>query len=437
MSIRTTIHSSQRAFATRAVALCLALVCASLLSGCGGFWQPITTTTTTTNTGTGYDMVYAGKSGNDAFVGYQIASGGLTAVTGSPFSIASPPLAMAINPANTYLYVGTASGIYGYSIAAGGGLTTISSGAVLANPGTSEPPAAMDISPDGLYLAVMTATSSATATNSVVYFYPITVATGLLGTPQSVTTDGLGTGSGGYGTGNVHNIKFSPIYTSSQYVLATAYGTGGEATYTYSPANTVPVVATGRCYPPSAYDSDNAVAFNAAGTSMEVVRGGAATTLISYTITASGTGAGEYSCSLSSAATVSTDTNSNGDPTSVAFNNSTTQPYIYVVNSGDNTVAGFNVTTNSNTPVTSFTALSYSGYSPFVSPSLAPYAIAFDNSGTWMLTYSQSGPPDLIQYTVDTTTATAGRLYVTGSVNTTYGIASGTVGSGITMVTTH
>jgi len=42
-----------------------------------------------------------------------------------------------------------------------------------------------------------------------------------------------------------------------------------------------------------------------------------------------------------------------------------------------------------------------------------------------------------VQYTVDTTTATAGRLYITSSVNTTLSVASSTVGPGITMVTTH
>lgn len=401
-----------------------ALVFTGTLAGCAGFWQPVNNNSTTnTNTGTGFDIVYAGKNNSTSFVGYSIGSTGLTAVTGSPFSLTAAPLSMAITPSNTFLYVATANGVYGYTIAAGGGLTSLNSGSALATPGSL--PVAMDVSPDGAYLAVMNNTIPATSTQSAVFFYPINASTGTLGTVISVITTGLGS----FNTGVVHNIKFSPVFTaSSQYLLAASYGSGGETIYNFSPANPVPVAAVSGCSPPISSDSDNGVAFNAAGTSLNVVRGGSAISLISYTI-APATGA--FSCSEATSPI-----NTGNDPTALSFSNaSTSQPYLYVTNAQDNTISGYMVSTNSTTPVTTFSAL---GTQPYATSGTSPYAIAFDNSDTYMLVLTQFGPPDLIQYTVDTTPATAGRLYVTGSVNTGLGnVAAGTVPPGITMVTTH
>jgi 6-phosphogluconolactonase len=415
------IRSAQRILSMTLAAA--ALVFTGTLSGCAGFWQPVNNSSTNSNTGTGFDLVYAGKNNSNSFVGYAIGSTGLTAVTGSPFGLTAAPVSMAITPADTFLYVATSSGIYGYSIAAGGALSTLSGGSALASPGTL--PVAMDISPDGAYLAVMNNTIPASASQSAIFFYPINASTGLLGTVVSVVTTGLGS----YGTGIVHNIKFSPIYSTSQYLLAASYGTGGETIYTFSPANPVPIVAVTGCNPPSSTVSDNNVGFNAAGTSLIVLRGGSSTSILSYTITAS---SGVFSCSETT-----NPTSTGNNPTTLSFNNaSTSQPYLYVTNQQDNTISGYGVNNNSTVPVTTFSAL---GTQPYTTSGTSPDAIAFDNSGLYMLVMTQYGPPDLIQYTVDTTLATAGRLYVTGSVNTGLGnVATATnPDSGITMVTTH
>ncbi len=57
-----------------------------------------------------------------------------------------------------------------------------------------------------------------------------------------------------------------------------------------------------------------------------------------------------------------------------------------------------------------------------------------------MLVLNESGPPDLIQYTIDgvldPTTSTLGRLYVNSSVNTTL-ISTGVSGPGVSMAVTH
>jgi len=400
MSIRTTTKSSQRALAIRVLALCLALVCIGTLTGCGNFWLPISSSTTT-NTGTGFDLVYAGKNSSDSFVGYAVTSSGLTAVTGSPFSLSSPPLSMAINPADTYLYVGTTVGIYGYSIAAGGPLTALNSGSVVANTPAAlgNGPVSMDISPDGNWLAVLTANTGGSVS---IFTYQITSSTGLL---TYIDTASLVTSA----TAVVHTIKFSP----NEDLLAATLGTGGTAIFTFG--STTGAISTSfyGLTPPISTDSDNSAVFSAAGTTIFISRGGSAAELFYYPINAT-TG----TVNTTSGLAVTTGTN----PTALAFN------------SNDSTITGYPITVNSTTSVTTLGSQLYG--SPYSTVGITPFALAHDNSGLYMLTLTQSGPPDLIEYTVDPTAATVGRLYITGSVST--GLTSITTSvPGVTMVTTH
>jgi len=399
----------------KALALATTLFCAGMFTGCGGFFQAITTTTTT-NTGTGFDLVYAGKNSADSFVGYAITSNGLTAVSGSPFSIGSPPLSMAINPADSFLYVGTIAGIYGYSIPAGGSLSVLNSGATVANTPSvlSNGPVSMDISPDGNWLAVLTSFAGGSVT---VLDYQITSATGLLTFTDSVSLAQVNSGS------IAHSIKFSP----SENLLAVTLGTDGTDVFTFTGANGTISSTFDHLTPPVVGNSDNGAVFNAASSTLYITRaqGSLAGVLAYYPVT--------YNSS-NNTVTLSTGTEiATGDfPTALSFNNATTQPYLYAVTADDSSISGYAVTTS--TP--SLQTLSTQPYSTLGAGN-APYALAFDNSDTYMLVLNQNGPPDLIQYTVDATPATAGRLYVTGSVTTGLGTLSTTTGAGITMVTTH
>lgn len=398
----------------KAIALVTVLFCAGMFTGCGGFFQAITTTTTN-NTGTGFDLVYAGKNSSNSFVGYAISSSGLTAVSGSPFTIGSPPLSMAINPADSYLYVGTIAGIYGYSIPAGGGLSSLNSGATVANTPAvlANGPVSMDISPDGNWLAVLTSFSGSTT----ILDYQITPATGLLTFTDSVSIAQNNAGS------IAHSIKFSP----SENLLAVTLGTDGTDIFTFTGSNGTISSTFDHLTPPVTGNSDNGAVFNAASSTIYITRaqGSLAGVLAYYPV--------NYNSS-SNTVTVSTGTQiATGDfPTAISFNNTTTQPYLYVTNTNDSTITGYGVTTS--TP--SLQTLTTSPYSTLGTGN-APYALAFDNSDTYILALNQNGPPDLIQYTVDTTPATAGRLYVTGSITTGLGTLSSTTGAGITMVTTH
>ncbi|MDR3737090.1 MAG: hypothetical protein P4L10_16340 [Acidobacteriaceae bacterium] len=413
MSIRTTLRSRQSAF--RILALCVALASTALLSGCGAFFHAVTTTTTT-NSGTGYDLVYAGKNGSSTFVGYTMSSttGNLTAVSGSPYSIASVPLTMAITPANTYLYVGTAAGIYGYSIAAGGALTALNSGSALAT-GLANSPASLDISADGNFLAVLT-NNYITSGTATIYIYQIASSTGLLTSNGGSATVTIGTSA------LVHTVKFSP----NEDLIVTALGSAGTDVYSFnSSSGAISALPVSTAPAPTGTASDNAAIFSYDGATLYIVRGSGASLLLAYPIAAT-TG------------TITTTAGSTGSytlgnsPSTITLNKSTaSSPYLYVTNAGDGSISGFKISSTSSVVLTALPK------SPYSTLGTTPYSIGYDNTGTYMLTMNQTGSPDLLEYTIDTTSATAGQLYVTASVNTGLSISSGTVGPGITMVTTH
>jgi hypothetical protein len=413
MRIRSTFRRRQSAF--RILALCVALASTALLSGCGSFFHAISSTTTTGG-GTGYDIVYAGKNNSNSFVGYYMSSttAGLTKVTGSPFSLTSPALAMAISPLNSFLYVGTANGIFGYSIAAGGALTALNSGTALASGLT---PVSMDVSPDGDYLAVLPSNAS------YLYIYALNTNTGLFattGTQAAFPTAG----------GTPQCVKFSPLEaTQTTSVLAASFGAGGIETYVFSGGVATPVQNIPTAGGVSGTINYNKLVWNTAGTVLFVASGGTDYSLISYPINAT---LGTYNTGTYYAYPVGT--NSNSDPTALTFNN--TQSYIYVANTGNLTVPGYSipgygVSLSGTTPT--YTQISGS---PFATPGYEVAALAFDNLDTYILAFTQTGSPDLVQYTIDTGSVAPGRLEYAAGVSTGLSASTSTIG-GITMVTTH
>lgn len=107
------------------------LALALLLAGCKNFWQGSTSNSggcgakcSTISSGAFY--VLNSTAGNIGIAGYSIISGKLVALTGSPYSLPSGPYAIAVAPNNRFLYVSSQSGIYLYTIGAGGVLTLAS-----------------------------------------------------------------------------------------------------------------------------------------------------------------------------------------------------------------------------------------------------------------------------------------------------------------------
>lgn len=79
--------------------------------------------TCTAKNGSGSGNFYVLNQQTKEIAAYTIASGSLVRISGSPYVLSSAPYSIAINPSGKFLYVGTATGIFLYTIGAGGQLT--------------------------------------------------------------------------------------------------------------------------------------------------------------------------------------------------------------------------------------------------------------------------------------------------------------------------
>jgi hypothetical protein len=146
------------------------LAAATLLAGCAGFWNAPATTTTTTTTATtdSSGVFYVLNQTTKQIAVYSISSG--TLEPGGSYSLSSAPTCIAIAPGGGFLYVGTVSGIYLYTIGSGGALTIGNGGAVIA----SDIPAGMVVSGAWLIDAFNPNTAGSVQLNAI----PINASTG-------------------------------------------------------------------------------------------------------------------------------------------------------------------------------------------------------------------------------------------------------------------
>lgn len=388
MSIRTPFRTG------KAIALATVLFCTSALTGCASFFTPVNNTTTGSNNGTG-DFVYVGKNGSSSLAAYQIGTGGsLTALTGTGFSISSSPTALAISPNNNFLYVGTTGGFFGYSISSSGTISALNGGMALAS---SFPVAAMDISADGNWLVVISSTPSTGAG----ILYPLSSVTGLIGSGAQLTAPATGIGQA---------VQFASNEASATTsTIAASFGTAGVYLYTFNTNTTnggSPTFISPALIPSTApaNASDNGLIWNSAGTAIFFVGGGTDQTLYGFPVN-SATGV------FSNGTGITTGVN----PTALTFD--ATGAFIYVTNQGTSgvsgtpgtTISGYSVTSNSGVPA--FSVLSSSTFS---SSGSGPGAII--NAGPYVMVVDQTGPPDLVLYSVDSTNP--GRIFVTSSETT-------------------
>jgi len=216
--------------AVRGAAGVAALVMATALVGCQNFFVCDKASCTSNGGGS------TGAAGNVAYVannvssstninGYTLAKPTLTAATGSPYSIGITPTAMVMSHANGFLYVSSAvtakapqSGIYGFTVGSGGGLSVLNGGFALVS-ATSV--AAMDVSPDGQWLVVATGNDGLNPTT--ITAYGLNTSTGLIttGTPliYAVPTGSI-----------VSALKVAP---SGQFI-SVALGLGGVETFPFN-----------------------------------------------------------------------------------------------------------------------------------------------------------------------------------------------------------
>jgi hypothetical protein len=210
------------------------LAAATLLAGCAGFWNlpASTTTTTTTATTDSSGVFYVLNQTTKQVAAYFISSGTLEQVSGSPYNLSSAPNCIAIAPGGGFLYVGTVSGIYLYTIGSGGALTIGNGGAVI----SSDIPAAIEVTGSWLIDAFNPNTTGSVQLDAI----PINASTGVLN----------GTGSPPYQAFNVTNASVAQMALSPDGTnLFVALGAGGTIVVPVTSSNSNPLGSSATVIP--------------------------------------------------------------------------------------------------------------------------------------------------------------------------------------------
>jgi 6-phosphogluconolactonase (cycloisomerase 2 family) len=193
--------------------------------------------------------VYVANGTTETVSGFVVGTGTLTAVSASSVSPGFSPTALAVNPADSILFVAGGSQIAAFSIASGGVLGSLSSGVTS---GLTDV-VAMDVSPDGQWLLAVDGTLASNVVT--VYEFQINSSTGALteegGASISIT--------GATPTPNPSAIKVAP---NGAYVFV-ALGTGGDMIIPFTTSSGTMSTPTQMTLTSSqGYPSDNALAVN-------------------------------------------------------------------------------------------------------------------------------------------------------------------------------
>jgi 6-phosphogluconolactonase len=375
-------------------ALCMA-------TGCSGFFvYPGSVAGGGSGSSTG-DYVYVANSTTETVAGFSVGTNALTAATNSPYSLGFVPTALAINPANTILFVAGSNGLYGfinaYAIGSGGVLSLLAS-----NNLGSAGEVSMDVSPDGNWLVALDANGPA-ANEAILDEYQINSSTGQL------TSEPNAGGVYGYTGSSIptivpRQVKFAP---NGDYVFA-AMGTAGDLVFPFNTSSGAFSPALALLLGSSA-TSDNALAVSSGSAYLYIARSGTQGGLAVYTI-GSGGALSEVAGSPLAAGT---------QPISVVVNKAGTA--VYVANQLDNTISGYSIASTGAVAI-----LSPATYS---TPAAAR-ALAVDNSGDYLLSASNSGSPDLAMFSYDSTS--------TGKLDLATSVAAGSDPAGaVAIAATH
>lgn len=360
-----------------------------LLNGCGTgkFFTP-----ENGNSGSGGNSGGGGTtSGNYLFVanagansvsGLGISSTGtLSALTGSPLNFSFTPTAITVSRDNKYLWVGTVSQIFGFTIGSNGALSSMNSGNALVNANCAD----MQTTPDGKWLIVLDGSG-----NALDLF--------------SINSDGTlvigpngGLGFTASGTVVPKQLRIAP---SGGFVIATM-GTAGELFFTFNTSTGALQYQT-QTAPPS-FTSDNSIAIDSTSSYLYEARSGTNPGLVVNTITSGGI------LTPTTSQTYSAGT----QPYSVVLDN--TGKYVYVANRGDNTISGWSIDANAK-----LTAISGS---PFAS-GVAVTSLGADSTGKYIAAAAYSGSPDVTLYGFDSTTAGKLNSVATSSTGTNASIVA-------------
>ncbi len=341
-----------------------------LLAGCSGFFFKDTSSSGTGTTTGNYAFV--ANVGSNTVAGFGISTAGaLSTLSGSPITFNTVPTALTVSRSNNFLWVGTVSQIFGYSIASDGTLAVLNSGNALANANCVD----MQTTPDGKWLMVLDGTGT-----SIDLF--------------QINSDGSLSSASGIGftpTGTVVPKQLR-IAASGTFAVADV-GTAGELVFAFNTTTGVFSLLT-QTAPPS-LTSDNGIAIDSTGTYLYTARSGNNAGLVVFSIAGNGV----------LTPTTSTVYTAGAQPYAVVLDS--TGKYVYVANRTDGTISGYGIGTNA-----ALTALAGSPYSSGVNVQ----SLGVDSTGKWLLAASYAGSPDLSLYGFDSTNL--GRLYAVSSTST-------------------
>lgn len=309
-------------------------------------------------------------------VGYSISSGSLTKVSGSPYTLSAAPYSIAIAPSGGFLYVGTAAGIFLYSIGSGGALTLANNNNVI----SQDIATTMQVDSTNSWLV------EAGPNLAEVLAIRINSSTGVpnSGVEQFALLPSV----------SVQQLTISP---DNQHVFV-ADGSSGTENIFFSAGNSDPFGS-----------ESNISVINGSGAALSVaVDPSSRLFYIGETVATSGSNTGGlrvFNYSSMTEITGSPFASGGLAPVAIAptLYGTNADDYVYVANrtvSGSSTgnVAGFSVTTSGST--TSLAALGSTA-----SVGTTPVGLVQDSTGAYMLVINSGGNPDLQAFTFDSTTA--------------------------------
>ena len=345
--------------------------------------------TCTATNGNSSGNFYVLNQGTKEIVGYSVATGSLTRISGSPYTLSAAPFSIAIAPNGNFLYAGTAAGIFLYTIQSGGQLTLANN----SNSISQDIATTMQVDPSGQWLL------EAGPNLKELLAIRVNTSTGVpLSTTEQFTLLPAAT---------VQQLAISP---DNAHVFV-ALGSSGTQDVTFAAGQTSPFGST-----------FNIPTINSAGSALSVAVDPTNRLLyIGETAALSGSNAGGMRV-----LDYNTLTEISGSP----FATGGLSPieilplpygankgnYVYVANrtvSGSSTglIQGFNVAASGSTySLTSLGNIATAG--------VTPVGMVQESKGNYLVVVSSGGNPDLQAFTFDSTTA--------GKLNSAITSATGT-----------
>jgi 6-phosphogluconolactonase (cycloisomerase 2 family) len=336
-----------------------------VLSGCGQFFPPLGSGGSGGSGGTSTgDYLYVGNIGTNPLTvaGFSIGTTSISAISGSDWSVALEPTALAITPGDTYLYLGSAAGgIYVYTVGSDGSLSIANGGSPVA---TGVSPSVLRVDSTGKWLL------GASAFAGQAYVYQIGSGGSLTAISSSVVTLNQSTPA--------TDLEIAP---SGNYVFVSC-GTGGIYEMSFNTGSGALAQINGVLNPKNNGAADMGLAVSPSGSFLfaaETVTGGVRV----FSIGTNG---------VLTEATGSPYTTNSG-AWSVLVDS--TGSYVYVANRTSGTVSAFLLTNTG--------ALTAVAGSPFTTGTL-PVALVEDKTKAYIAVICSGGNPDLQVFSISSTT---------------------------------